>query len=289
MFDYRYHAISLAAVLLALGIGLLLGIAIGDQGLVSRAEQGVRNNLREEVSDARAEVREVEDTLETRQAYEQMTLPLLVADRLRGQRVAVVLLHKPDSETYGAVREVVRDAGGNVSSVSSLRLPLELERLAEDLASTRFGKLAENPELVEPFGRRIGVQLIKGGRLLRNARQELFSSTSGSLDGADAVILIREAPDDVTAEQLEREEAFIDGLVAGIEGLKTPVLGVELSETEPSQVAWYGARGIGSVDSVDLPSGRAAVVFALAGSADGAYGTKATRDALLPETVVREP
>ncbi|MDP9376846.1 MAG: copper transporter [Actinomycetota bacterium] len=289
MFDYRYHAISLAAVLLALGIGLLLGVAIGDQGLVSRAEQGVRGNLREEVSEARAEVREINDTLETRQSYEQMTLPLLVADRLRGRRVAVLLLHKPSSESYEAVREVVRDAGGNVSSVSSLRLPLELERLGEHLASTRFRKLTEEPELVESFGRRIGVQLIEGGGLLRSSQQELFSSTSGSLEGADAVVLIRESPGEVVTEESEREEVFVDGVVAGVEGLKTPVLGVEVSETQPSQVPWYGDRGIGSVDSVDLPSGRAAVVFALAGSADGAYGIKPTSDALLPETVVREP
>jgi len=29
MFDYRYHALSLAAVLLALAVGVLIGVAIG--------------------------------------------------------------------------------------------------------------------------------------------------------------------------------------------------------------------------------------------------------------------
>jgi len=37
MFDYRYHALSLAAVLLALAVGLVIGIAIGDSSLVSSA------------------------------------------------------------------------------------------------------------------------------------------------------------------------------------------------------------------------------------------------------------
>jgi hypothetical protein len=100
--------------------------------------------------------------------------------------------------------------------------------------------------------------------------------------------LIRESPGEVSEEQREREEAFIDGLVAGVEARQAPVLGVERTETQPSQVAWYRSRGAGSVDSVDLTSGRAAVVFALAGSADGAFGIKPTRDELLPETVVRE-
>jgi len=39
MFDFRYHALSLVSVFLALVLGLLLGVAIGDRGLVSSAER----------------------------------------------------------------------------------------------------------------------------------------------------------------------------------------------------------------------------------------------------------
>jgi hypothetical protein len=35
MLNFRYHALSLVAVFLSLVIGLLLGVAIGDKGLVS--------------------------------------------------------------------------------------------------------------------------------------------------------------------------------------------------------------------------------------------------------------
>ncbi len=41
MFDFRYHAISLVAVFLALAIGILLGVTIGDS-LVSQADKGLR-------------------------------------------------------------------------------------------------------------------------------------------------------------------------------------------------------------------------------------------------------
>ncbi len=39
MFDYRYHALSLAAVLFALAVGVLIGVAIGDSNLVSSAKR----------------------------------------------------------------------------------------------------------------------------------------------------------------------------------------------------------------------------------------------------------
>ncbi len=49
MFDYRYHALSLAAVLLALAVGVLLGVAIGDSNLVSSAKSGIVHDLSSEV------------------------------------------------------------------------------------------------------------------------------------------------------------------------------------------------------------------------------------------------
>ena len=52
MFDYRYHALSLAAVLLALAVGVVIGVAIGDSNLVSSAKNGIVHDLSSEVSGA---------------------------------------------------------------------------------------------------------------------------------------------------------------------------------------------------------------------------------------------
>ena len=52
MFDFRYHALSLAAVFLALVVGLLLGVAIGDKELVSSAQRDLRSSLRADVRQA---------------------------------------------------------------------------------------------------------------------------------------------------------------------------------------------------------------------------------------------
>ena len=67
-----------------------------------------------------------------------------------------------------------------------------------------------------------------------------------------------------------------------------PVVGVELSSTEPSQVPWYQGKDISSVDDLDAPAGQAALIYALTGS-HGAYGTKSTADSLLPNVVGSSP
>lgn len=289
MFDYRYHALSLAAVLLALCIGLLLGVAIGDRGLASSAQENLRTDLRAEVEQARDESRSLEDQLERRTAFEEETLPLLVGSRLEGRRVAVVLVGEPDSQAFEHTRDVVTQAGGEVSSVSRLQLPVDLERIAATTAGTRYSELLDDPDLLEPLGQRIGEQLVNGGRFLRDASRALFASSSGSLGDADAIVIAREAGAESQSEQVEQAETLIDGIIAGARRVGAPVVGVELTATDPSQIEWYEERGIASVDSVDLPSGRAALIFALTGAADGAYGVKSSSDALLPEAVTRRP
>jgi len=60
-----------------------------------------------------------------------------------------------------------------------------------------------------------------------------------------------------------------------------PAVGVELTHSEPSQIAWYKGHKISSVDDLDAPAGRAALLYALSGSR-GSFGVKGTANSLLP-------
>src|ERR687883_674726 len=52
MLDFRYHALSLVAVFLALGIGIVLGSSLGDT-VVSQANRDIANSLRGDLSRAK--------------------------------------------------------------------------------------------------------------------------------------------------------------------------------------------------------------------------------------------
>ena len=75
MFDYRYHALSLAAVLLALAVGIVIGVAIGDSNLVSSAKNGIVANLNSEVSGARRQVGQLQDELAEEEAFAERSVP----------------------------------------------------------------------------------------------------------------------------------------------------------------------------------------------------------------------
>ena len=282
MFDFRYHALSLVSVFLALVLGLLLGVAIGDRGLVSSAERDVRASLRGDVRKAQAESENLRAQLDEQNKFLQEAYPLMVGSRLIGERVGVVTLGDVSDQEIGNVRDALEATGGRLTSVVSIRTPLDLPSISTAAAGTAFQNLQVEPKLVKRFGERVGVGYMSGGgRLLDKVHRELLASSSGALGGVDSVVVIRE-PRTFQKPQQNVLDDFEDGLMTGLSNNNGTVVGVETTDTKPSQVGWYRDHDLASVDDVDQLPGRAALVFALAG-ADGAFGTKSTADGLLPK------
>lgn len=281
MLNFRYHALSLVAVILALVIGLLLGVAVGDRGLVSSAEKDVRASLRADVRTAHEQRDSANGQLDKRASFEDEAYPAIVDKRLQGMRVALIELGGPSDRMFGYVRDALQSSGAKIVSVSVIQEPLDLEGLAKAARGTRWGAIDVDTRLVGPFAVRLGGQFTQGGTLLNAVRGPLLVQGSGTLEGADGVVVVR---NQLTADgdAAKLVETFEDGLMEGLRARGTPVVGVETLDADPSQVSWFKDHDLSSVDDVDDRVGRAALVFALAGQ-HGAYGQKSTADGgLLP-------
>ncbi len=277
MLNFRYHALSLVAVFLALVIGLLLGVAIGDRGLVSSAEHDVRASLRHDVRQAQQERDAALGTVRERTRFERAAYPALVAGRLDGARLALIELGGSSDRMVTLAQNAISGSGAKLVSVSVIREPLRLAELAEASKGTRYERLGDDPSLMHPFGKRLGIQFTSGGDLLTAVRRTLLVQGSGSLDGGiSGVVLVRD-PDTVKSGDAAATQAFEDGLVRGLRAHDVPVVGIEASDTDPSQIDWFKAHELSSVDDLDDPIGRAALVYALAGQG-GSFGVKPTAD-----------
>jgi hypothetical protein len=289
MFDFRYHALSLAAVLIALVVGLLLGVAVGDQGLVSSAEHRLRTDLKGDVTKARADSAKLRKELELHQRFEQLTFGRLVSERLQGRRMAVLFLDERSDSIFDHVRESVQRAGGELSLVGTVRRPLNLGDVSTAASGTQYAEIANDPTLADDLGRRLGSQIVRGGRLLGALRGAVLQATSGGITPSEGVVVVRTPGERLDGQDLKIADDFTNGLIEGIKEAGVPIVGVEERSTEPSQVPWYRDHRLASVDDVDEVFGRASLVYVLAGEADGAYGVKPTRDAFIPDALVRAP
>ena len=304
MFDYRYHALSLAAVLLALAVGVVIGVAIGDSDLVSSAKSGIVHDLSSEVSDAQNHVSDLQTQLAGEEAFTNDIYPIAVHGLLSGRDIGLVFLGGPSNRVNGLVRDAVTQAGGDLTTVVAVREPLDLAGLAEEAAGTHYAALGgtgatgstgatgqgtateADPQLVERFGMLVGRQLVSGGQLvnqelLSRVRNRLLSAFDGQLGKLQGVVLMRSEPARETPVESKTSDAFGSGLVDGVTAVGVPAVGVELTSTEPSQIPWYQSQDISSVDNLETTAGQTALIYSLTGS-HGAYGTKSSADSLLP-------
>jgi len=301
VFDYRYHALSLAAVLLALAVGVVIGVAIGDSNLVSSAKNGIVQDLQSEVSGAQRQAAELDSQLRGEEAFANDLYPIAVHGLLSGRNVGLLFLGSSSNRVNGLVRNAVTQAGGDLATVVAVREPLDLNGIAREASGTRFaalsaepsagtgGKVESSAQLVEDFATIVAKQLVSGGQnvsreLISRVRGRLLTAFDGQLGRLDGLVLVRNDPTAMTPEQSQASAAFESGLVKGLATVGIPTVGVELSTTEPSQVPWYQGKDLSSVDDLDTTAGEAALIYALIGS-HGAYGRKSTADSLLPNVV----
>jgi hypothetical protein len=282
MFDFRYHALSLVAVFMALVIGILLGIAIGDKGLVSGTRKDLINSLRRDVENARKDADRFKAELAERDSLERALYPLVVQGRLTGQRVGLVALGKLSDRQISLVRDALKDTGGRLVLEAVIPQPPDVDHISARDSGVRGHPLASDPRAITRFARRFGASLTAGGPLLKRTRRVVFSTSSGSYNGLDSIIVVRSDPTALNDAQAKVNRAFENGLMGGLGLGNAPVVGTETTTTAPSQVPWYRSHGLSSVDNLNQLAGKVSLVFGL-GGASGSYGTKPTAQALLPK------
>ena len=277
MFDFRYHALSLVAVFLALLIGLLLGVAIGDKGLVSSAEHNVRNSLRADVRSAQSQSAKLRSQLDDEKRFQDAVYPLLVENRLSGQRIVLVALGDLPDGTIRSVRDALQGTGAQFAGVAVVREPVsdsDTEQLANASSPPSKGDFTR-------LGRLLGVGLLRGGKVGKSLARSMLQSSSGNLVGAEGAVVFR-APRKGGGADEANTNAFELGVMKGLDAVAGQVVGFETTDTTPSQIRWFRDQRIASVDDLDQVAGKAALVFALTG-ANGAWGVKDSAQALLPD------
>ena len=286
MFDFRYHLVSLAAVFIALAVGILLGAAIS--GKLGDAEDALMKDRVKSLSDQLTQEQTRSDIIERRSESAQDLLsqayPALMANRLEGKGFAVLFLGPVDSGIRSAVERVLADANaGSPVRLVALDTPVDPTDLDSALQSDeQLARYAEGGDDFGALGEALGRDLIVGEgtplwtTLSSRLIEERSGTTSTPVDGAIVVQTWYEPDSPGDAEQQRRTQAtesLFEGLVRGLEGDALPVVGVQATGTE-ADLALFREQGVSSVDDVDTLAGRLALALLLQGAQPGQYGVK---------------
>jgi hypothetical protein len=286
MFDLRYHVASLAAVFLALVIGILVGVGISDRGLVDKAQRRLLeqrvSQLESNLSDARTRARTLAAQQRAAQAFVDETYPTLVDNRLRGKRIALVFLGPADPALRSALDQTLADSGATGwARVRSLKLPLDVSAMDSTLAKQDSLDRYVGDDRLPALGRALGEELAVGGDtpLWKALAEEIVAERAGSeTQRADGVVVVRTG-----AKQYDGTARFLAGFYDGLIAAPVPVVGVGTSTGNAAPIEAFRRNGISTVDDVDQATGRLAVALLLAGAKAGHYGIKENaKDGILP-------
>lgn len=276
----RYHAASLAAVFVALAIGILIGIGLADD-VVSGAKDELESSLRSDLDEANGKLEGLTADLAQDRQFSEPAASALVSGRLARERVALFELGEAPTGTADSAIDAIDSAGGSLASRAILALPLDVGALA-DAAGGSFARARPGRARAEALGTAIGRQLVGGGPLVERVREQLFERFTGDLTGVTRVVLLSRPPDDLKADLDGQGRVFEASLLRAVDARADGTVGAEVTSADPTTLAVFSNAGIATVDNVETTAGQVSVVAALLG-AEGDFGVKDGAEALLPD------
>ena len=282
MFDFRYHVASLAAVFLALVVGIVVGVGISGKGIIKDSERQLLENqidvLTAQAQAAEKESSTLKEQQKASQSFADSVYEPLMADRLSRKRVTVLVVGPAGGRTHKSVDQALSD-GGAIGSLRVLRVPIDPDGVRRALAAKPLLAKTSGKEWLPDLGQALAQELAAGGQtpLWDRLSGQLVSERQGRLRPADGIVVLRTA-----RPQGGATARFLSGFYSGLGSAGIPAVGVETTDAKPSTVAVWDKAGLSSVDDVETPVGKLALAVVLAGGPRGLYGVKKTADDVLP-------
>jgi hypothetical protein len=306
--DFRYFLITLVAVFLALGIGIVMGSGVLRDPILNNLEKRA-----DSVVDRNGELRKEIDDLETdrsrAQTFFEVTEPVLVRGELLGEDVVLVRPEGTDGSLTDSVEQVVSEAGGEVLTriVLSNRLDLEDDTDATDLAEI-LGSDETNPsalrsELGAELGNRLGAAGVQSPSSTRPSftraeAEDLLTALQDagfvSIDRTDDEPLIPLIADLVVAAGHVDQAPYDVSTVLSPLARRAAAQGMQAAVTESSDSSWdvvaamrdepAVADQVSTIDDGETVFGRVALVVSLSGinGQVGHWGTDDGAEAIVP-------
>ncbi|HEY2204158.1 MAG TPA: copper transporter [Pseudonocardia sp.] len=295
MMTLRYHIVSLAAVLLALAVGVVLGSTNASQGLVSMVA-GDRGELTNQVQQLTAANGELRAGQRSADSFAASVAPTVVKGQLSGKTVALVVAGGADPAARDSVRQLLGAAGATVTTEVGLTDAVTDPARADQLRdlTTRLlpsgaqlptatdagglvGGLLGNVLMANPKGNQPRAAQSQAAAALAGLSSAGFLAPGAKPGPAQLAVVLAGAPGTgpdaaeraATMARLatELDRAGGGAVLAGGTGSagSSGAVGVVRADTS-------SASNLSTVDDVQRPIGQVATVLAAREQADGRSG-----------------
>lgn len=295
MIDFRYHLVSIVSIFLALAVGIALG-AGPLKGTLSEGITSEITTLRQEKADLNTQLKDAERAAEQRDGFVAASNRLLLAGRLSGQVVDLVVTPGADSALLKATSSTLVAAGAKVGATVRLENGWTDPGTATDrdtLATTLGTELridARTDPTIPMLAKVLAHALQPKDRLdaaaVRSVLTRLEDAGLLSVDeekplpATNVVVVASPVDSGNPGTDTEAATAYAalaaafdragDGTVVSSNVSATPDKGASVVQAVRTNAAL--GRGVSTVDDSSLPMGQATIVYALLEQGQGGAG-----------------
>jgi hypothetical protein len=186
MISFRFHLVSLIAVFLALGLGILVGSTVVDQVIVDRLDREIKD-VRHDSSQANEENRLLKDQIAQNEDFLKKQAPYAVDQRLAQQPVVVIADKGIDSGTLKSMVTMLKSAGADVPGVLWLSDSWRLDKAADLTSLHAAAGVTGNNATARLAALRLVAQRVSGPPTHAERRSDVLQSliSSGFLELSD--------------------------------------------------------------------------------------------------------
>jgi hypothetical protein len=299
--SFRFHLVSLVAVFLALGLGVLTGTTVLNRGIVTQLEQRT-DQLAETSGRLRQEVRDLQTESDRWSRFGDQIMEYVVDGRLAGTEAVLITQEGTDTAGIDRVRRGLDAAGAELQAVLSIddRMALQNESDLQELSQILETDEADPEVLSEATAEVLAERLafgvrrpdvldrLLGAEFLLSRGPGLDASALEGLGGSEQVIIVVSGG---RGSPIIEPERLLVPLVDRLAEKGALVVAAEALETDYPFVTLLRSDGavsglIVTQDNVDQLPGEMGFVLALEDLVldrqPGHYGVKEGADRLIP-------
>lgn len=298
MINFRYHVVSLIAVFLALGMGVLVGSSFISEGTVDVLRRNLRA-LEKANQDLTEDVQSLETSESSLEKFAAQTKSRIVRGQLTNKPMVIVSFENTPEELADSIAQTLTESGALVEGSIRLsdKLDIATQPRREQLALALQSQETDQTKLRQMLIERLVQSLTGagGGTIARLVDAELAtlrevgggaSKPAQDLVTAGRGIVLIGTPDE-TSKEIE-----LGLMVPLTQALSTRTMTAVCDSREDARLLEPlrsdSAIKIVTIDGIEGPVGQAALVLGLAAAYEGRfghYGSSKGATSVIPEPV----
>jgi len=299
MINLRYHIVSLAAVFLAFGLGILAGTTVIDQGLVSQLRRNTVA-LEKDLNAVRGNTSDLQRQLDVWNQFEKSISQSVLQGRLAGRAVVLVVDKKVPGSLISQLAEAFRLSNAKRPTRLTLTDKWKLDS-TEEIGQLRRAlgiSTAERDRVTEEAAARIGARL--GGSSDARADGDAIKAltdagfldladlpATGPFPAANAVVVVLSSGD---PQEAPSPDGFFVPLLKALSSARIVAAAEPTTADQSIAELVRGdrsmSRSVCTVDHLDTFAGRLSLVYGLrdlvVGRAARHFGVRSGATAVAP-------